>query len=367
MALLAALGIGLSLAQWSQGDRSATCSSDFLNFYTGARLAFSGHIYQPAAEKRVQYETLGCSGEHYGQFVRLPYFAALLWPLAQLPFGVALLVWRCLSVAAVVGFVWMWPGPRWRTLAVCAWSFPLMAAFAYGQDVPIVLLAAGAGIVLLGRERDWEAGLCLAVGAAKPHLFVILVLMILARRRWRAAPGLGAGGLAIAAVSFLTGGWGWPREFWRTVTGPAGTPNPGAMINLHGIAYFFGAPLWIEAVVAAAFLALIAWASGRMPAPAGFALALAGGVLLGGHSYLYDLAFSIPLLLVVLASPGIALWLKWAAGVFASPVVYLMPLSLAPPGLTHFLLPAFLVLTGIALALGRQEPKFAGAALPAEG
>ena len=70
-----------------------------------------------------------------------------------------------------------------------------------------------------------------------------------------------------------------------------------------------------------------------MPAAAGFALALAGGVLLGGHSYLYDLAFSIPLLLTVLASPGIALWLKWAAGVFASPVVYLMPSGLAPPGL----------------------------------
>ena len=38
----------------------------------------------------------------------------------------------------------------------------------------------------------------------------------------------------------------------------------------------------------------------------GFALALAGGVLVGFHSYLYDLVFAIPLLLTVLASPCVA-------------------------------------------------------------
>ena len=75
----------------------------FLISTRGRGWRFQAISIQPAAEKQVQNETLGCSGEHYGQFVRLPYSAALLWPLAQLPFGVALLVWRCLLVAAVAG------------------------------------------------------------------------------------------------------------------------------------------------------------------------------------------------------------------------------------------------------------------------
>src|SRR5687768_1277374 len=175
--LLAAVGIVLSFAQWRHGDRTSSCSSDFLTYYTGGKLALSGQIYSPAASKLVRRETLGCADEPFGEFIRPPYFAALMWPLSQLPFRVALVVWLSFCVAAIVGFVWLWPGPRWRTLAICSWSFPLMSAFVYGQDVPILLLGAGAAIVLLEKGRDFEAGLCLTVGAAKPHVFVILVLL----------------------------------------------------------------------------------------------------------------------------------------------------------------------------------------------
>src|SRR5690348_15108368 len=106
MAVLAAVGLGASFVQWRLGDRTTTCSSDFLNFYTGAKLAFSGQIYLGLAEARVQHEALGCSG--YAQFVRLPYFAGVLWPLAQLPFREALVIWRWLALAAVVGFIGLW-------------------------------------------------------------------------------------------------------------------------------------------------------------------------------------------------------------------------------------------------------------------
>jgi hypothetical protein len=242
-----------------------------------------------------------------------------------------------------------------------------MSAFVYGQDVPILLLAAGAGIVLLGKGYDFEAGLCLAVGAAKPHLFVILALLILVRRRWWAALGFGVGvGVEIGA-SFLTEGLGWPSEFWHAATSAAANPNPGTMINLHGLAYAFHAPWWIETILSLAFLALIAWTCRRIPDSMGFALALAGGVLLGVHSYLYDLTLVIPLVLTVLASNSIPLWLKWAAGVVASPALYWIPAASTLPGPVHFLLPAFLVLTGVAIAVGRREAEFAGGTLRMEG
>ncbi len=365
IAVLAAVGIGLLFAQWRVGDRTTTCSSDFLNLYTGGKLAFSGHIYSGSAEARVQNEALGCQG--YSQFLRLPYLAGLLWPLAQLPFREALVVWRCLCVAAILSLAWLWPGPRWHALAVCVWSFPLMVALAYGQDVPIVLLAAGSGIVLLGRKCDFRAGLCLSLGAAKPHLFVVLVLLILVQRRWRAVLGLAAGGVAIIGANFLAGGLRWPVDFWNTVTGPWANPHASNMINLHGMISAFNAPWWLEPVLAVAFLVPIAWACLQAPPPMSFALALAGGVLVGFHSYLYDLVFSIPLLLTVLASPSLPKWLKWAAGIFASPVLYLIPIPTAFPGPVHFLLPGFLVLTSVAILLKRRQVGLDWPMLPAEG
>ena len=359
------MGIGLSLAQLRVGDRTTTCNSDFLNLYTSGRLAFSGHIYAGWAEARVQHEALGCEG--YSQFLRLPYYAGMMWPLAQLPFREALVVWRCLCLAAILSLVWLWPGPRWHALAVCAWSFPMMVALAYGQDVPLILLAAGSGIVLLGRKCDFPAGLCLSLGAAKPHLFVVLVLLIVVKRRWRAVLGLAAGGCAIIGGNFLAGGLRWPIDFWNTVTGPWANPHPGNMINLHGLISAFHAPSWLEPVLAIAFLVPIAWACLQAPPLMSFALGLAGGVLVGFHSYLYDLVFSIPLLLTVLASPWLPRWLKWAAGIFASPVLYLLPTPSGFPGPVHFLLPGFLVLTSAAILLKRRQAGPAWQALPAEG
>lgn len=55
---------------------------------------------------------------------------------------------------------------RRRTgVVVLGYSFPLMAAFAYGQDVLILLLVFGANILLPSRGRDFVADLCLSLGA----------------------------------------------------------------------------------------------------------------------------------------------------------------------------------------------------------
>ena len=333
---------------WKYWDRAATCSSDFANFYSGAKLAFSGQIYSPDAEKTVQHEILGCSGVKYGQFVRLPYFAAMLWPLAQLPFPTAVVLWRLVSGASVLAFIWLWPGSRWRTLAVCAWSFPLMAAFTYGQDVPILLLAAGASIALMGRGREFEGGLCLALGAGKPHVFAMIVLLILVRRWWQVALGLGAGGALLAGTSFLTAGLSWPRVFLATVFGPGGSPNPENMINLHGLMYANHASGWIEGVTMLGLFALLLRACLRAPAPFACVLALSAGVLLGGHSYLYDLAFCIPLVLLLLGSQGIPSWLKFSGLLFASPIAYLLPARSDTANPIHYVLPLFVVAVAVA-------------------
>lgn len=353
--LTAIAGIVLFVLVCRNGDHASTCSSDFANFYVGARLAFTGEIYSPPAEARVLHQILPCSSDYYEQFIRLPYFAGLLWPLAQLPFPQALLVWRCICVASALAFVWFWPGNRWRTLAVLSCSFPLMAAFAYGQDVPILLLAFGVAILLLYRGHHFAAGLCLSLGAAKPHLFAILVLVILLRRCWRMLWGFGAGQSLLLVLSFLAGGRAWPLDFWHTVRGPWISPFPERMINLHGFIYSYHLPVSLEAVLAIAFFALVTTACLRLPGEIAFALALSAGVLLGGHSYVYDLAFSIPLVLLLLESNAVAGWLKWLGWIFALPVFFFWPPSPISSLLVHLLLALFLA--PVAAALCRPAAK----------
>lgn len=341
--VLVGIGISLFLLAWNKSAPLKFCQSDFGAFYAGGTLAFTPQLYstEPGDIER-RREILGCHG---GPFIRLPVFAALFWPLAKLPVALALNVWRALCAAAVLAFIWLWPGPRWLTLCVCVWSFPLLSAFLLGQDVPILLCISGLSFLLLARGQDTKAGMLLSAGLAKPHLFAILVVLIFVRRFWRAAIGLCAGGTLLLVASFMTAGLSWPLVFVGHVTDRGSNPHPETMVNLHGLATYFHAPGWAEGVLAVVLLALIWRACLNMAAPDCLALALAAGVLLGMHSYLYDLVLCIPLILVVLNGRDYPDWLKIIAVIFASPISYLVPSTLP---IAAFTLLLFLILTSVA-------------------
>jgi hypothetical protein len=74
------------------------------------------------------------------QFFRLPWAAAALWPLGRLPYTAAYAVFQALSLAALAGFLALWPKPRMMVVLACAWSVPLSFALAQAQDVTFLLL-----------------------------------------------------------------------------------------------------------------------------------------------------------------------------------------------------------------------------------
>ena len=112
----------------------------------------TGDLYSPAAVQRLQRQEVGCIAS-VAAFIRLPYFAALVWPLTLLPLGLAFAVWRLALLAAVAGFVasfrqhWKW------ALLACVWSFPLAWDLDNGQNVSFLLLAIAAGTILVARGR----------------------------------------------------------------------------------------------------------------------------------------------------------------------------------------------------------------------
>jgi len=119
------------------------------------------------------------------------------------------------------------------------------------------------------------------------------------------------------------------------------------MINLHGLMYANHVSGWIEGVTMLGLFALLLRACLRAPAPLACVLALSAGVLLGGHSYLYDLAFSIPLVLLLLGSQGIPWWLKFCGLLFASPIAYLLPARSDAANPIHYVLPLFVVAVAV--------------------
>ena len=173
----------------------SVCTTDFSAFYAGGKLAGMPQTYSPDAVFAVEDRAMGCHMQNL-IFIKPPFYAVLMWPLAQLPFMTAIVIWRILGLAALGAFLWLWPGDRLVHAAGCVWFLPVATSFNVGQDVAFVLAAATGAYLLLRTGRPFLAGVLFGLCAIKFHLFLLLPLLIFHRRLWRTA----LGGLSVLAV-----------------------------------------------------------------------------------------------------------------------------------------------------------------------
>ncbi len=295
-AVLVAVAFG-----WPPARRGET---DFLSFYAGARLVGTPHLYSHEAANQIQREF--ANPQEVRAYIRPPFYAVLLWPLAQLPYRAAHAVWQLLNVAALGVFVVLW-WPRPLAALVCCWFLPIWISFTVGQDMPLVLVWVSAALWLLRRKRDLAAGLVLALCAAKFHLFLLAPLLIVAKRLWRFGIGLLAGGASLAAVSFAVAGWNWPAQYLQLLEANEKFQASRAyMPNLLGLFHRMPhAAVWVgllTVVVAAATW----YAVQRTETDFALACTLAGSLLISPHAFYYDCAALLPLFLILAerASPG---------------------------------------------------------------
>src|SRR5579872_3993168 len=200
--LILVLGLALRTALFVYLPRTLkVCATDYSTFYAGGKLLGSPKIYDPATVFSVLDRTVGCHAA-WAVWIKPPFYAVLMWPLAQLPFAWALWIWRALGVGALAGFVWLWPGNRLAAAAVLAWLLPVAANFTNGQDVTFLLVFVMAGYRLIERQRLFEAGLILGLCAIKFHLFLFLPVLLIQKRLWRTCAGAAVTSAALAALSF---------------------------------------------------------------------------------------------------------------------------------------------------------------------
>src|SRR5579862_5364190 len=86
-------------------DRALRGQNDFVQLYAGGRLAASPNLYDRAANLALIQDTIGLTMETV-VYTRPPFYAALLWPLARLPYLAAYAIFSLASFCSVIWFVW---------------------------------------------------------------------------------------------------------------------------------------------------------------------------------------------------------------------------------------------------------------------
>jgi Glycosyltransferase family 87 len=192
-------------------------SADFTIFYAAAQLVRDGHpqaVYQP---ERLGPLMLGLSDGAIDP--RLPFDAPLallvpFLPLTLLPLEAAFHLWQLLTLGMLALAIlllqrWMPLGGRQGVLALAVLAgFPATwALLSEGQASGLLLLGAA---LLTGAWTTGSAGLGFAGGlllALKPQYLPAYMILIAARRQWRALAGALLGGAAVTLSPLLSGGF----------------------------------------------------------------------------------------------------------------------------------------------------------------
>jgi hypothetical protein len=175
---------------------------------------FRGNLWEPAKRilrgdspyelHRLQEVLAGhWPASHGGYVVQAVYPAPIhvaSVPLGLLPFSLAMAFFVVVSVACIVGALWLLGVRDWRCYGLAFLGIPVVHALNLGGITPLLML----GIAAAWRYRDSRALGAVATGAViAAKLFLLpLTVWYVATRRLRAA-----GVALVAAVALAVGGW----------------------------------------------------------------------------------------------------------------------------------------------------------------
>lgn len=183
---------------------------DYLAHWTGGRLLWENpqNLYDPRTQSQVQNEAIG-PPVGLSWFVSPPIVAFLYAPLALIPYNLSGLVWLVLSSALLVWCILslatlapklMVHKRKLVILAVLA-APPTFELLGSGQDSAFVLLLWLIGIRLFQTSHPLWAGAVLGLGIVKPQLVIVIPLVLLATRNYKALAAFSAVIAAISGVS----------------------------------------------------------------------------------------------------------------------------------------------------------------------
>lgn len=157
-------------------------------------------------------------------FLYPPAFAYVYAPLSHLPplqglaieelVMTALFVVAALIAARIYGF-----SPWFSIAAVLAWA-PSVSAIETGQNTGFALTLAFLACWALVNRRSVMAGGAVGLLLYKPSLALPFLVLLIARREWRALAAVAVCGLAwyVLSVAASSGDWRWPSTYLHTLS-----------------------------------------------------------------------------------------------------------------------------------------------------
>jgi hypothetical protein len=179
--------------------------ADFVSYWTAGRLALvdPAMAYDPAAHQAAQ-NALFASSRGYTPFLYPPTFLLLCAPLALAPYFCAAALWLSVTSAAYLATLRAYLGREFGWLPLL--SFPaLWFNLGNGQNGALTAALVAAGALAL-RENPVIAGVCFGAVAYKPHLFMMIPVVLIAAGRWRAAAAAVATAALLMVASLLAFG-----------------------------------------------------------------------------------------------------------------------------------------------------------------
>jgi hypothetical protein len=192
-------------------ERKAFWGRDFVNLWGGGhflRENGAGRIYDVDAYRDYIASLFGVVKPHNYSYPPVTFPIAELFSF--LPYSVALAAWLAGTGALFVWAVRSWWPREWNSpwLALLT-PAALMNIWAghYGFLIGALYLM---GWKTLGERRDIQSGAWFGVMLIKPHLALLVPLVLAVRRRWRAiAAGAATGFLLLAVTALLYGTGPW--------------------------------------------------------------------------------------------------------------------------------------------------------------
>lgn len=237
---------------------------DFISYWAAARLALEGNpaaAYDFAAHRAVELQATMVGGLPFGY---PPSFMLLVAPFALFSYPVGAVAWVVVTFALYALAVRLWrPDFLWPALALP----PVLVNAITGQAgfLTAALFLGGAALL---PKRPFAAGLLLGLLVVKPQLGLVLPLVLLAGRQWRAIAGAAASSVGLMLLGLLVFGWRTHEAWIGQASLFASVASEGLagwhrMASVYAAARFAGldaGPAWIlHGLVALAALAGAIW------------------------------------------------------------------------------------------------------------
>lgn len=229
------------------GDGS-TWGKDFINVWTSGKAVLGGRtdlIYDLKAYQLFQESFFGRIGPHNYSYP--PFTLLLMIPFALLPYVWAWAAWLVLTgwLFLKAGAPWWSQATGWRPLFLLLTPAALVNMWTghYGFLIGALYLLGWRNLQL---QRPVLAGICFGLMAIKPHIAVLIPLVLVIRREWKA---ISAAALTVAAL-ILTSLVAFGPEPWHAYLTQT-TGFQSGLIDAQG--RFFGA---LSTSVATALLEL---------------------------------------------------------------------------------------------------------------